>query len=99
LEAGSNVDERRIGGAEVDDDVGISEHGGKLDTQCRGGFRGQLHVLRAFYRLTDGLAHAAGRAGDRDLDHAATRLSLTGANALRKQSSSRPTQAAARRSA
>ena len=44
-------------------------------------------------------AHAPGGAGDRDPDHAATRLSLTGASALRKRSSSAPTQAAESRSA
>ena len=60
---------------------------------------GQVRVLGALDRLADRLAHAPGGAGDRDPDHAATRLSLTGASAARKRSSSAPTQAAERRSA
>ena len=59
----------------------------------------RIDVLGALDRLADRLAHAPGGAGDRDPDHAATRLSLTGASACRKRSSSAPTQAAERRSA
>ena len=84
---------------EVDDDVGVAEHVGQLDAERRVGPRRQLHVLGALDRLADGLAHPPGGAGDDDPDHAATSSSLTGASALRKQSSSRPTQAAESRSA
>ena len=72
---------------------------GELDPEGRVGLRGQLHVLGALDRLADGLAHAAGGPGGDDADHAATRLSLTGARASRKQASPRPTQAAESRSA
>ena len=91
--------ERGVGDGEVDDDVGLAEHLGQLDPERRVGPAGQLHVLGALDRLADRLAHAPGGAGDRDPDHAATRLSLTGASAARKRSSSAPTQAAESRSA
>jgi hypothetical protein len=99
LEAGPHVAERGIGDGEVDDDVGVAQHRGQLDSERRVGPAGQDGVLGPLDRLADRLAHAPGGARDGDPDHAATRLSLTGASALRKRSSSAPTQAAESRSA
>ncbi len=62
------------------------------------GLAAQLGVLGSLDGFADRLAHAPGGAGDRDLDHAATRVSLTGPRASRKRLSSRPTQAAESRS-
>ena len=99
LETGADVAEGGVGDGEVDDDVGLAEHVGQLDAEGGIGPAGQNGVLSGLDGLADRLSHAPGGARDRDPDHAATRLSLTGASACRKRSSSAPTQAAERRSA
>ena len=71
----------------------------ELDPEAGIGPPGELHVLGALDGAADGLTHPPRRSGDSDLDHAVLRNSLTGASALRKQSSSEPMQAAERRSA
>ena len=84
---------------EVDDDVGLAEHVGELDPERRVGRAASSMSSAPSTASQTVCAHPPGGARDDDPDHAATRASLTGASAVRKRSSSRPTQAAESRSA
>ena len=84
---------RGVGGREVDDHVNVANGVCELDSQLGVDPRGKLEVIRGLDGLAGGRAHPAGRAGNSNLDHAAS-ASETAPTAFVKHSSSLPMQAA-----
>ena len=102
VEAGPDVRRGGLGGGEVDDDVGSVEQVGER-RERRVGPPGELEVVGTVDGLADGLPILPAAPETTTADHLArasaptASRSLTWPAAARKQSSSAPTQAAARR--